>query len=376
MQWQPGASYKITYVDASGETSIRVIDLIRSNLVPEGALYLRAYCHLRQDERTFRTDRITNAVLISATQSETGGHSGGSYVEHGAPASRYTPQVVPDSSPLSVPEKEAKHFSLVLMILAGLMSIAWLANTIIPASASSSKAKAVPLPFPTAAYKPAPVVPPKPALEETTIAGYVLKTIRSGGLERFEIPELGVITRIKLEAVSAIRLPIFIESTGLFDPELVGRYLDADLNGSGRLSFDELKVFQDRTYRDFRYEPNELALRPDQFLKAGGGDCEDFALYTAGLLRFWGWEPYIASFAGSRTSIGHAVCFSYEEGAFPKGYTYYEISSWATEDGTALRPGKYVPIDYDHVGSLSGAVGSGWKLRSVYIPEKAWGLTM
>jgi hypothetical protein len=213
-------------------------------------------------------------------------------------------------------------------------------------------------------------------LEETTIAGYTLRTVRGGGLERFEVPELGLVTMSKLEAVAAIRLPVFVEEMGFFNADLVGRYLDADLNGSGRLAFEELKVFQEKTCREFRYESNELALRPDEFLAAGGGDCEDFALYTAGLLRFWGWEPYLGSLAASRGSIGHAVCLSYEEGAIPKDFEYFELSAWTTEDSSALRAGTYVPIDYDHVGSLSDAVGAGWKLRSVYIPEKAWGLSM
>jgi hypothetical protein len=185
-----------------------------------------------------------------------------------------------------------------------------------------------------------------------------------------------VVTSSKLEAVSAIRLPVFVDAMGFFDAALASRYLDADLNGSSRLSFDELDTFQDRTFREFRYEANERALRPDEFLAAGGGDCEDFALYTAGLLRFWGWEPYIASFAGSNEGTGHAVCLSYEEGAFPSDYTYFRIDEWTTEDGSTLKPGSYVPIDYDHVGSLSSAVHPGWKLRSVYTPEKAWGLEM
>jgi hypothetical protein len=195
-------------------------------------------------------------------------------------------------------------------------------------------------------------------------------------VEHYEVPKLGLVTMSKIEAVSAIRLPAFVDAMGFFDADLVSRYLDADLNGSGRLAFEELKVFQAKTYREFRYESNTLALRPDEFLAAGGGDCEDFALYTAGLLRFWGWEPYIGSLAASKSGIGHAVCLSYEEGTFPEDFEYFELSSWTTEDGSALRAGTYVPIDYDHVGSLSNAVGPGWQLRSVYIPEKIWGLSM
>jgi len=141
---------------------------------------------------------------------------------------------------------------------------------------------------PPASVQPAPKPspPPKPALEEVTFGGYLLRTVRSGGKERFEVPEPGAMTASKAEAISAIRLPRFVEALGFFDPDLAGRYLDADLNGSGRLSFEELRVFQQQTYRNFRYEENGLALRPDKFLAIGGGDGEDFALYSAGLLRY------------------------------------------------------------------------------------------
>lgn len=188
---------------------------------------------------------------------------------------------------------------------------------------------------------------------------------------------LGIITYNKLQAVAAIRVPNFRAATGLANSALEARYLAADLNGSGKLAFEELQVFQEKTYREFRYEANEPALRPDQFLAAGGGDCEDFALYTAGLLRFWGWEPYLGVLASSRSaSTGHAVCLSYEEVSFPGSYTWFKIESWTAEDGKPLKPGRYVPIDYDHVGGLSNAVSPGWKLQEIYVPESAWGRKM
>ncbi|HOY89900.1 MAG TPA: hypothetical protein PKZ09_09025, partial [Bacillota bacterium] len=262
--------------------------------------------------------------------------------------------------------------------IAAVFVLAFLDNSGILDSYSSSSSYR---PTATYSYTPAPKPvqppsPPKPSLEETTIGGRLLRTYRTGGVERYEVPSLGLATASKVEAIAAIRLPTFVAVTGLTNPSLISRYLEADLNGSGKLSFDELETFQRKTYREFRYEANELALRPDEFLEAKGGDCEDFALYTAGLLRFWGWEPYLGSLGPARGGVGHAVCLSYEEGSFSGGYTYFEVEAWTTEDGTGLKPGKYVPIDYDQVGGLTNAVEKGWKLRSIYTPEKAWGLRM
>jgi len=222
---------------------------------------------------------------------------------------------------------------------------------------------------------PKPAPPPKPAREEALIAGHTLVTIRLGGKERYEVPSLGLDTASKREAVKAIRLPAYLDAMGFMDEELVERYLAADLNGSGKLAFSELEAFQDKTFREFEYRSNKLALRPDEFLAAGGGDCEDFALYTAGLLRFWGREPYIGSLGPAGSGSGHAVCLSFEAGSIPAGYTRFtieEAASW----GPAVKAGVYVPIDYDLVGSLSNAVKPGWKLRDIYVPERIWGQSM
>lgn len=58
-----GQSLEIHYVSATLEASVRRVDPIA--VVPDrDYLYLRAYCHLRQDERTFRLDRITEMRMI------------------------------------------------------------------------------------------------------------------------------------------------------------------------------------------------------------------------------------------------------------------------------------------------------------------------
>ena len=63
-------------------------------------------------------------------------------------------------------------------------------------------------------------------------------------------------------------------------------------------------------------------------------------------------------------------------GPIPDTFTYYEVSSTTTEDGSPLKPGRYVLIDYDQVGGLSNAAGKGWRLTSIHVPEKAWGRRM
>lgn len=52
-----GKRVEITYVDKDGETTRRWITPMQV-MGLQDYLYLRAYCHLREDERTFRLDRI------------------------------------------------------------------------------------------------------------------------------------------------------------------------------------------------------------------------------------------------------------------------------------------------------------------------------
>lgn len=405
MNWEAGKSYRIWYRSESGRVTERTIELLRVSRASDGRVFLKAFCHLRGEERTFRADRVLRSecltVRVSAVPSTSTAIERPATVPVSSAAAFIPPRLEPvpttlarlavhDSSlpaevqrPAASRTKPRKTFGEVIGNLFGygiaaVFVLTFLDNSGILDSYSSSSSYR---PTATYSYTPAPKpvqppIPPKPSLEETTIGGRLLRTYRAGGVERYEVPSLGLVTSSKVEAITAIRLPAFVSMTGLTNSSLITRYLEADLNGSGKLSFDELETFQRKTYREFRYEANELALRPDEFIKAKGGDCEDFALYTAGLLRFWGWEPYLGSIGPARGGVGHAVCLSYEEGSFSKLYTYYELEAWTTEDGSGLKPGKYVPIDYDQVGSLTDAAENGWKLRSIYTPEKAWGLRM
>ncbi|MFP4383940.1 MAG: WYL domain-containing protein, partial [Spirochaetia bacterium] len=56
--FRPGERYNITYMDSSGqytEREIQVLRITHRNGIP---VYIKAYCRLRMENRTFRTDRI------------------------------------------------------------------------------------------------------------------------------------------------------------------------------------------------------------------------------------------------------------------------------------------------------------------------------
>ena len=55
----------------------------------------------------------------------------------------------------------------------------------------------------------------------------------------------------------------------------------ADEDKSGSLSWFELEDFQKKIFSKYKYIQNDIALRPDLFVKNGGGDCDDWALLSA-----------------------------------------------------------------------------------------------
>src|SRR5262249_7155314 len=63
-----GLSLEIRYMSAGMDVSVRQVDPLA--IVPNrDYLYLRAYCHLRQDERTFRLDRIVDMRIVEKRKS-------------------------------------------------------------------------------------------------------------------------------------------------------------------------------------------------------------------------------------------------------------------------------------------------------------------
>jgi len=59
---QNNSSVKIEYTDASDDYSERLIDPLEYFQGRNGCTYIRAYCHLREEERTFRLDRVVSWI--------------------------------------------------------------------------------------------------------------------------------------------------------------------------------------------------------------------------------------------------------------------------------------------------------------------------
>jgi len=152
-------------------------------------------------------------------------------------------------------------------------------------------------------------------------------------------------------------------------------YASADTDGDGYLTWKEIQAFQAQLGKWFRYRRNGTALKPDQFLDQGGGDCEDWALMTAGFLRYWGWRPYVGVFDHPDDPAAHAVCMVWW-GDRPPGFDSHHVPGGRTATGEPLTAGYYVPIDYGVVGGRSGAMDSTWRLARMYDPEMIYGRTM
>lgn len=149
-------------------------------------------------------------------------------------------------------------------------------------------------------------------------------------------------------------------------------YRQADLNRSGKLSYYEVMQFQEWVERTFRYAENATVLRPEEFLAEGQGDCDDFAVFTAGMLRFYRWEAYVGRIYNGNPREGHAVCLAYEAGTFPSELKAFRVTPQDRVPGA--KAGAYVPIDYGTVGNLAESPYKHGILVEVYVPEELYGL--
>ncbi len=150
-------------------------------------------------------------------------------------------------------------------------------------------------------------------------------------------------------------------------------FSSADIDNSGTLSLNELIYFQNLISKNYSYQNNNIALRPDAFLKNGGGDCEDWALLTAAFCLYWGWDAYIGCFYGD-SNIGHALCLVKYPFNVPKDFISWKIDKSETAEGDIIQNGNYIPVDYNYVGSFSNAIQAGMKLKYVCTPEKMYNL--
>jgi predicted transglutaminase-like cysteine proteinase len=175
------------------------------------------------------------------------------------------------------------------------------------------------------------------------------------------------------EARKAIRIERLARKSEVKHELVISRYDRADLDHDDELSWRELRKFQEAVFRDFRYESNGKALRPEEFFLTGGGDCEDFAIFSAAMLTYWGWDAYVASM-GTNDNDAHAVVFIKVDRP-PAWASFYEIPK-GTGNPRFAASGTFVPVDYDVVGGLSNAVTPGSTVTDIVVPRAWYGLAI
>ena len=126
-------------------------------------------------------------------------------------------------------------------------------------------------------------------------------------------------------------------------------YDRTDLDGDGALCWMEIRAFQNRVVYTFEYQENRTALSPEEFVRNGGGDCEDFALFTAGLLARWGYTAYLGLI--HRAGRYHAVALVWLE-SLPPGHRGLYVHRAETAAGRVLEDGYLTCIDFTRVGEL------------------------
>ena len=373
-----GLKIAIRYSDELGYVTDRTITPIKYFEARDGREFLRAWCYLRNAERTFRMDRIITARVIEGTNKTvtyTAPTRTASVVErsspprHGASHENRTVAEIQASPPRPATQAKRKshHFLLKAVCAAAIvLAVRWyFTENESDSYATPSKIHTV-----VAKTRPAPVSRTTAVKPIHVVSSYV-NSLQSTASNRMTADTQKSAYEILLEAKAAL----FSNTTGLASKKLIHSYASADTDRNGQLSWSEIGSFQRALYRDYSYKMNKTALRPDEFIESGGGDCEDWSLVTAGLLRFWGYKSYIGSIRSPDDSQAHALCLikSIEK---PKNSFYFHFSEGGAFNGTQIDAGYYIPIDYDNVGSLSNAVESNWKLKKMYIPENIYGAAM
>ena len=365
----PGSLVDMVYENESGIVSRRRIRIVNYYHARNGNTYIRGWCFLREEERTFREDRVLSWA-----------------VAHHQPA-RTMPDVMPTSRPGPGAPPAASP-------AAGQASPQPAASPTATDAGAATAAAAQPN-GPAHPFQPVNHSQPRKRSRSGTGFGSTVAAAVFAGILYFSLkpvpsppayhytlpvyrpPAPAVVLKPKPvpEKKEPDRAGPFRTATGVYDPTLEATYAEADLDASGSLSWSELAAFQMGLKAHYRYLSNDVALRPDQFVAQGGGDCDDWALFACGLLRYWGWETYVGSFAPPDQGNGHALCLVRLDET-PSRFTYYTVPEGCVLSSGPVAAGYYVPIDYDVVGGITNAMGKNWKLRSVYVPEAIYGDAM
>ena len=345
----------IDYFDSKGVLTHRIIYPIE-RYMRRGSGYVRAFCTLRDEERTFRADRIRSWKREKDDGAGCRWRPQESYRAAAQKNSSPAPEARNESrtrasESISVPVSERKKPSLSAALWILLIGLALFA-----AVDSGTHRPPAPVPKPIITPAPAPaVIQPKPtpkADEEKSPEAVSPAPACDECAERFR------------------------QATRIINPALESIYAAADCDRDGQLSWREVRIFQNWMKTRFVYRSNERALAPDVFLEEGGGDCEDWALFTCGMLRYWGWDAYLGT-AGPqhrrRNSIGHAFTFIKTD-EVPGGFEWFELYSGGW--GFNVPTGKYVPVDYEVVGGYSSAVRRRWVIDGISAPESNYGEIM
>lgn len=343
---RPGTSARILYVDGDGRTSERTIDVICAFTGRNGVRYVRAHCHLRHESRTFRGDRVL--AILESRQPD----------PPRAPSPPPPRRADPAADPGRSGDRPRFGFGgfvivLVLIVIAGFsqsqragergprVARGWSSDESSTHSGAVNQTRTT-----TATYRGVEIL-----VHEGLLATAYTR----------------VSTSESYLSMHALRIDVneekFQAQTGLRDKRIVSLYERADRDRNGRLSWSEVQRFQDDLFRRFDYQTNNTAYSPSQFISARGGDCEDWAIVTALLFRFWGYRSYVASI--SSDSGEHAVTLVPQPEVGP-GPGTITVSSGSY-------PGTYVPIDYTSLGRFSNAVGSSWRVSNVWVPERLFG---
>lgn len=382
----PLLEIELLYRDERGNVTDRSVEPIKYFQARDGREFLRAWCTLRRDERTFRVDRILQIKVTKVSpepKPDSGNRAPAAHKPQGTtlksceirqaqrPSSRpaavkYAKTTTQLTSSQRPPQKPKRHYYLlkaacaagIILLVRGYFHEDESGSYSTPPKIHSFMAKT----RVSRTARTTPVVASTP----------VVQAVASRPSSSMPPPPLA---KTAYETALETKAALFQKTTGVDDEDLIARYTSADADRNGKLSWEEIGTFQRALYRRFAYEPNQTALRPDEFLAAGGGDCEDWSLVTAGLLRFWGYGAYIGSIRSPDNLQGHAVCLVKTPDK-PQNFLYYRFKESGMFNGTFVEEGYYVPIDYQLVGSLTSAAGSNWRLKRMYVPEKIYGATM